>query len=628
MLALVLAAVAASQAPQDTATLDVPVYVDAVHRVSLPRPYDDWVFEPGTAQRTTTVIFHPRDEPLSAQLWGALVLTGFSSPVSLARVADQRVESAWRQLLGRRFVVLGRDSLTLAGLPAVHLRMTGTIGRVRVGIEEYVAARDSDLVLLQLRYPEADRDSAWRGYQRVVNGLGIGHGVSSAPEPVVAASFADSVAAERVLPRSGWQVAGYDALVRYDTVGPRADFVVRMEIVNDGADSADSVPVWLWPGFALDSVRGGSPVSGAPSSASVSWVRLVRAGEPRSRAVLTCFYHLQPRAAALPPGLMGMSPEGAFAVGEWLPRTQPALDSGGQRAQAARPRLTLRFDLPRTWRAVAQGRLVSEELFLGRRRMTWRTDEIATAVAAFALGPYRVTTGYPGAVPVSLWLEPGDSLLSAAADSLAAAVGAAWIFCSRAFGPLPIGEVAVATAGVPAPRGFAGLVLLDRRTAGLFAAVDSSGAVPPQATDAVFREVARTWWGNSVAAAGAGSAWIEESFPAWAALAARGVLQGDSVRQRLVAEVEAGWRAASAGAGDLALSAIVPGGPRADLLRTKGVAAIEAMRRALGEARFREALLSLTREHRGSWLTLDTVLAAAGPDVSTVLRSFLYQYQH
>ena len=162
-------------------------------------------------------------------------------------------------------------------------------------------------------------------------------------------------------------------------------------------------------------------------------------------------------------------------------------------------------------------------------------------------------------------------------------------------------------------------------TAGLFAAVDSSDAVPPQATSAVFREVARTWWGNSVAATGAGSAWIEESFPAWTALAARGVLQGDSVRQRLVAQVEAGWRAATAGAGDLPLSAIVPGSPRADLLRTKGVAAIEAMRRALGEARFREALLSLTREHRNGWLTLDTVLAAAGPDVSTVLRSFLYQ---
>lgn len=625
MLALVLAVVAAGQAPQDTATLDGPVYVNAAYGVSLPRPFDDWVFEPGTAQGTTTVIFHPRDVPLSAQLWGALVLTSFSSRVSLDAIADQRVENTWRRLLGRPFAVLGRDSLILAGLPAVHLRMTGTIGHVSVGVEEYVVARDSDLVLLQLRYPESDRDSIGRGYQRVVTGLRIGHGGSAAREPVITASFADSVAAARVLPRSRWQVAAYDALVRYDTVGPRADFVVRMEVVDGGTDSADSVPVWLWPGFALDSVRGGSVVPVSRSPASVSWV-LAPAGELQSRATLTFFYHLQPGAAALPPGLMDMTPQGAFAVGEWLPRTQPALDSAGQRAQAMRPRLTLRFDLPEAWRAVAQGRLVSEAIFRGRRRMTWRTDEVATAVAAFALGPYHVTTGYPGVVPVSLWLEPGDSLLSAATtDSLAATVDAAWIFCSRAFGQLPIGEVAVATADLPAPRGFAGLVLLDRRTAGMFAAVDSSGAVPRQATDAVFREVARTWWGNSVVAAGAGSAWIEESFPAWTALAARGVLQGDSVRQRLVAEVEAKWRVASARAGDLALSAIAPGGPRADLLRTKGVAAIEAMRRALGEARFREALLSLTREHRNGGLTLDTVLAAAGPDVSTVLRSFLYR---
>jgi len=35
-------------------------------------------------------------------------------------------------------------------------------------------------------------------------------------------------------------------------------------------------------------------------------------------------------------------------------------------------------------------------------------------------------------------------------------------------------------------------------------------------------------------------------------------------------------------------------------------------------------LLSLTREHRNGWLTVEDVLAATGSDVATVLRTFLY----
>ncbi len=626
MLGLILAATAVCQAPQDTATLDAPAYVNAEYGVSLPRPFDDWVFEPGTAERTTTVIFHPRDAPLGAQLWGALVLTRFSGPIAVERVAEQRVQGTWRRLLGRRFEVLGRDSLTLAGRRAVRVRMTGAIDRVGVEIDEYLVARDSVLILLQFRYPrQRPRDSLEIGYERVVQGLSISSGAPSSTGPAITPSFADSLATSRVVPRSPWQPEAYDASVRYDSAAARADFSVRVDLVNHGADSEDSVSAWLWPGFALDSVRAGPSALALRIAGSVSWARLPVSAQPRQRAVVTYYYHLQPGAAWLPPAMMGMAPDGVHFASQWLPLTQPVLDSAGQLVASARLRVTVRFDLPEAWRAVAQGRLVSEATFHGRRRMTWRTDEVATSTAAFAAGPYRVATGFAGGVAVSLWLGPADSLSPAAADSIAATVQAAWAFCSRAFGRLPLREVAVAVADVPSPQGFTGLVLLDHRTARLFASPDSAAAAPPsEASDALFREVARTWWGNSVAASGTASGWITESFPTWTALAARGVQKGDSVRERLVRQVEAAWRVAAAGGGDLPLAAIPPSSPHIDLLRTKGVAAIEAVRRALGEAKFREALLSMTREHRNGWLRLDDVTAAVGPDVATVLRSFLF----
>jgi hypothetical protein len=100
------------------------------------------------------------------------------------------------------------------------------------------------------------------------------------------------------------------------------------------------------------------------------------------------------------------------------------------------------------------------------------------------------------------------------------------------------------------------------------------------------------------------------------------MLRGDTVRQRIVRDAEAGWRALPPSR-DVPLS-LAPQSTSADLLRSKGVAAIEAARRAAGESRFREALLLLAVEHRNSWITLDDVLAAFGPDAAAVLRTYLF----
>src|SRR6266853_6403082 len=161
---------------QEPAVLDAPLWQDSTWRVVLPRPFDDWVFAPATARGTTTVLFQPRAGHVSDQLWGALVLTRWGSRVPLDSVARRRVQSQWRPTLGPSFAILARDSVDVAGWPAVHLVVTGSIRLAVLDVEEYLIARDRDLVVLQLRYPRGvERDSIAVGYRRVVEGLRRGY---------------------------------------------------------------------------------------------------------------------------------------------------------------------------------------------------------------------------------------------------------------------------------------------------------------------------------------------------------------------------------------------------------------------------------------------------------------------
>jgi hypothetical protein len=182
LVALLLAA-----APQDT-LLDVPFYEDAAFGVRLKRPFEDWVFAPASTPGTTTVIFHPLGGVLGEQLWGALVLARWGRPVPLGEVASQRVSTMWRTTLGSSFSLLTRDSITVAGLPAIHVVMSGAISHAVLEVEEYLIARDSDLVLLQFRYPRGlPRDSVAAGYERSLAGLLIR---SASPRGAVAATLA------------------------------------------------------------------------------------------------------------------------------------------------------------------------------------------------------------------------------------------------------------------------------------------------------------------------------------------------------------------------------------------------------------------------------------------------------
>lgn len=614
MLGFVLAACLAAlpappaQSPQDTGTVDAPVYEDSAYGVSIPRPFDDWVFEPGRGRRTATVIFHPRGVSLGGQLWGALILMAYPGRATLPQVAEQRLQVAWRSQLGRSLKILGRDSLRLAGFPAVRFALSGTVEGVAVRAEEYVIARRRDLIVLQFRYsPALPYDSIAAGYRRVLNGLRLG-AASSVAAPAPPAQV-ESLIPPRALPWSPWQVRSYDALVRYDSTRLRADFTVRVELVNDGPVPADSAGVWLWPGFALDSVRVGTSRQRPTSVDGLSRLALPGAVQPQAGTAVTFFYHLGAEAVALPPDEGGFAPDAAYLAFDWLPRAQSAVDSSGQVARTARPHFTLSFDVPGAWHAIAPGRMTAEIVSSGRRRVTWTTEDVTASTPAFALGAYRIVARRSAGLGVTVWLAPDDSVSAATLDALVGAARAAWLFCSRAFGRLPIADINIVSTRLPETRGFLGLVL---------------NGGPDTSRDPLFREVARSWWGNSVDAAGPGSWWVREGFPAWTAIAARGSLEGDTVRQRLVREAEARWHAAAARIGDRPLASLAPDTPGAELLRPKGAAALEAVRRAAGEAAFREAILSLALENRNRWVTVQSVLHALGPDAQAVLRTYLF----
>lgn len=185
---LVLALIAALQ--QDAQVLAAPAWRDSALAITLPRPFDDWVFSPDRTRGTVTVIFQPGRGSLSDQLWGALVLTPWEGPLRIGEVADRRISQTWRPQLGSSFTLRSRDSLQVDGFPAIHAVMSGVISHAVLEVEEYFVARGKDLVVIQFRYPRGlPRDSIAAGYARTFRGLSLrgaeSAGVLPAGSPVV-----------------------------------------------------------------------------------------------------------------------------------------------------------------------------------------------------------------------------------------------------------------------------------------------------------------------------------------------------------------------------------------------------------------------------------------------------------
>jgi len=451
----------------------------------------------------------------------------------------------------------------------------------------YLVARDRDLLILQFRYPRGlPRDSIAAGYERSFRSLTIEpRGAArlgaprAAPPPAAPAAEAD---VSRDLAASPWNPRAVEALVRFDPAAARADMSVRVEIVNEGTRRHASVPVALRAPFVLDSVRGptGARLEVAPGA--VAAVRLARPVEPEATTAVTFAYHVD-SSSSVGASLNGdvlVSADRLLCLADWLPSAWASAGAAGGSVPARQVRFVMRFDLPEGFTAVTAGRLAADVRGDGRRRQTWVSDSDGFPTQGFLIGQLRQLAARSGRLAiVRVWTpEREDALTDATerADLLAAEAIRAWEFYSRAFGRLPDGDVELVLAGRAQPRA-AGTTLF----------------LPTSAsTHSVRVAVAGAWWGGSVRFAGPGAAWLSEALPAWSALALRAALEGDSTRSRLVREAEAS---------------------------REPVAALEAARRAVGDARFRIAIRTLFLEHRRRSATLADLLDLLGTDGASAI---------
>ena len=590
VIAAFLCLVAAAAVPQDPGTLDVPVYRNAAFGVALPRPFPDWVFSPGGTAQTTTVLFHPRQGSLREQLWGALVLTAFDGPVPLDAVADQRLQSTWEPALGRSFAVLTRDSLRIAGFPALHLVMSGAVNRLAVDVEEYFIARGNDLVILQFRYPRGlPRDSIAAGYQHAFDGLEIRR---TGPMPTPAAVAVPATEAERDGHTESWRLAGspwrpraYEALVRFDPERARADFSVRIEVVNDDVRPRDLLALAVRRPFRLDGARTatGQPLTiGDPAAPTV---RLPQPVDPQAATAITVAFHLTSAlatAAADTAATLAISGAGVRCLADWLPRVAAWTDSAGRVLAQPAARITVRFDLPEDFTAISAGRLAADFTAGDRRRVTWLAEDNAPSVPAFVVGRLRrVAMRTAPVLTIRVWApEPDSARAAAMAGVLVGTVRDAWAFYSGAFGRLTREDVDVALSDVSEARAASATLFLS----------------PAAPADSVRVAVARMWWGETVHFAGSGARWLADALSAWSAFQLRAAAEGDSVRQRLVRAAESG---------------------------REPIAALEAARRAIGSARFRTAVRAFFLEHRRTPATPADFLVLLGVEGSTALAPFL-----
>jgi len=561
--------------------LDVPVYRNQAFGVALPRPFDDWVFSAGGSPRTITVLFHPRRSSLREQLWGALVLTSFDGPVPLGAVADQRVQSTWQPEFGASFRLLTRDSVTVAGLPAIHLVMGGAVNRVAVDVEEYAIARGRDLVVLQFRYPRGlPRDSVAAGYERVLLGLAIRTEVA-AVAPVADSTVGGGAAREasmaRALAGSPWRTRAVEARVRGDSGPGPMSVMVRLEAVNEDVRARDTLIVALRAPLTVDSVRGATGRVFPGARGPLVTLRLPQPVEALAATAVTVFYRLpeEDRTAQI----LGARAAGVRHAVDWLPVLEPRVDSSGAALPQHVVRRSVRFDLPEASTAVTAGHLAVDFTTNARRQMAWVADADPADASGFVVGPLQRVLLRPGPlVSVRVWLDPSLGAIApeGRAGEIADAVLEAWAFYTRAFGRVAYEDAEVVLGDV-----------------GQMPVAGATLFLSPFATrDAVRESVARVWWGQTVRFAGRGAEWLSRALPRWSALALTAALDGDSIRQRIVRESEAQGGAA---------------------------AALEAARRAVGDARFRAALREFFLNYRSRSASLADLRAAIGTEGSEAL---------
>jgi hypothetical protein len=298
-----------------------------------------------------------------------------------------------------------------------------------------------------------------------------------------------------------------------------------------------------------------------------------------------------------------VGPDVALAswVEAWYP--VPAPPEGTSLGGASRVAGSTKFDLPRSWSAVSNGRLVSREETEDRCIEVWRTPRPLSR--SFAAGPYRKVVHQAESLTASLYL-----LSRSAKDPRAHAevLGRAIQAMEARWGPYPFQSFSIAevpeafgTFGASSEQGF---ILVKPR----FLAVEG-GNLPLFA-----HEAAHAWWGNTVGTDGPGSILCSESLAQYGAVLAIETLEGPAAateflrfsrRGYLMEQCARGYLDLVRQGGDVALSELESSHRTGHALSdSKGHWVWHMLRRRVGDELFFTTMRRLIRDFDGRQLTL------------------------
>lgn len=294
-------------------------------------------------------------------------------------------------------------------------------------------------------------------------------------------------------------------------------------------------------------------------------------------------------------------------VTAWYPIPLPARLDGFSSALLAAPGTT-RFELPRGWHAVSNGRLVSEEASEHGTSALWRLGE--PVARSFAAGPYEAAVFRAGERDVRVYLlSPKPESAAAQAETLARAIAAMEV----RFGPYPYSGFAIAEVSDDSAPWYAsseqGFILAQS------GAFDVRGGNVPLFA----HEAAHAWWGNLVAETGAGGLLCSESLAQYGAVLAIEALEGDPAATEFLRFSRAGYNSNQCARGyfemlragsDVPLARLTGGTVQHDLSDAKGHWVYHMLRRQVGDGLFFDTLRKLLGEFAGRAMSLDDVRAA------------------
>jgi aminopeptidase N len=294
----------------------------------------------------------------------------------------------------------------------------------------------------------------------------------------------------------GYQIARYHAALRYAPASGILTARVKLAATARAALRRFNLD---FRGPAISSVR----VDGRRASFRRRGGELrIRPAEPLARGaafLVVVRYRGVPGAVRDPDGSLEgwfRTPDGAFAVGEplgtsaWLPCNNHPVDKA---------LFTFRITVPRSLKAVSNGRLTSVIAEGSRRTWVWRVSEpMATYLATVDIGRGTLTREIVAGIPSWTMVDPAQEQARGVLDRL----GEVLRFQRSLFGPYPFDSIGAIVDDTNL--GYA----LETQTRPFFNRAPS--------LTLLVHEIAHQWFGNSVSPRIWSNIWLNEGFATYA----------------------------------------------------------------------------------------------------------------